>query len=194
MTIALPAASAGPIFTADRKSCEFQGTIAAITPRGSRLVKTNKSGLSIGRVSPVILSAAPAEKMEKRWRCISPAIAFLRIIYRYRGFQFARVLRNFPRLNRPNGATRDRARLASLSPNRPWSWRCGRRSRLCPRPLRSPVGYAPKPAPWRGLCWGKFHLIRWVSKHRLISILWGVMVFVTIFSFYIIGVYDVFII
>ena len=59
-TTVLPAASAGPTFTAVRNSCEFHGTMAATTPSGSRLVKTNMSGLSIGRVLPSILSAAPA--------------------------------------------------------------------------------------------------------------------------------------
>ena len=44
-----PAASAGPIFTAARKSWLFQGTIAATTPTGSRRVQTSMSGLSIGR-------------------------------------------------------------------------------------------------------------------------------------------------
>ena len=56
----LPAASAGPIFTALKNNCEFHGTMAAITPSGSRLVNTNRSGLSIGKVSPLILSAHPA--------------------------------------------------------------------------------------------------------------------------------------
>ncbi len=49
-----------PILTAAKNSCEFHGTTAAATPSGSRLVKTNRSGLSIGRVSPLILSAQPA--------------------------------------------------------------------------------------------------------------------------------------
>jgi hypothetical protein len=39
-TTVLPAASAGPSFTATRNSCEFQGTMAATTPIGSRVVKT----------------------------------------------------------------------------------------------------------------------------------------------------------
>ena len=59
-TTVLPAAKAGPILTATRKSWEFQGTTAATTPRGSRRVKTQRSGLSIGMVSPWILSAQPA--------------------------------------------------------------------------------------------------------------------------------------
>ena len=59
-TIVLPAAKAGPTLTATKNNCEFQGTIAATTPNGSRFVKTNKSGLSIGNVSPLILSAQPA--------------------------------------------------------------------------------------------------------------------------------------
>ena len=59
-TTVLPAAKAGPILTATKNNCEFQGTTAATTPNGSRLVKTNISGLSIGRTSPLILSAQPA--------------------------------------------------------------------------------------------------------------------------------------
>ena len=59
-TMALPAASAGPILTALRNNCEFHGTTAAITPTGSRSVNTNMSSLSIGNVLPSILSAAPA--------------------------------------------------------------------------------------------------------------------------------------
>ena len=59
-TTVFPAAKAGPSFTADRNSCEFQGTTAATTPKGSRLVKTSMSGLSIGNTSPASLSAAPA--------------------------------------------------------------------------------------------------------------------------------------
>jgi hypothetical protein len=35
-TTVQPAASAGPSFTAERKSCEFHGTMAATTPIGSR--------------------------------------------------------------------------------------------------------------------------------------------------------------
>src|SRR5471032_2016707 len=49
MTIVQPAASAGPIFTADKNSCEFQGTIPATTPTGSRRRNTSMSGLSTGR-------------------------------------------------------------------------------------------------------------------------------------------------
>ena len=59
-TTVLPAANAGPSLTATKNNCEFQGTIAATTPKGSRFVKTNKSGLSIGSVLPLILSAHPA--------------------------------------------------------------------------------------------------------------------------------------
>ena len=59
-TMALPAANAGPILTALKNNCEFHGTMAATTPIGSRSVKTNISGLSIGNVLPSILSAAPA--------------------------------------------------------------------------------------------------------------------------------------
>ena len=56
----LPAARAGPIFTATKNSCEFHGTIAATTPNGSLTLKAYISGLSIGRVAPSILSASPA--------------------------------------------------------------------------------------------------------------------------------------
>ena len=59
-TTVLPAARAGPIFTATRNSWEFQGTTAATTPSGSRTVIAIMSGLSMGRVSPVTLSARPA--------------------------------------------------------------------------------------------------------------------------------------
>ena len=59
-TTVLPAAKAGPSLTATKNSCEFHGTIAATTPKGSRLVNTKRSGLSMGRVSPEILSAQPA--------------------------------------------------------------------------------------------------------------------------------------
>ena len=59
-TTVLPAASAGPILTATRNSCEFHGTTAATTPSGSRSVMAIMSGLSIGRVSPLTLSARPA--------------------------------------------------------------------------------------------------------------------------------------
>ena len=38
ITMVLPAASAGPILTALKNSCEFHGTMAAITPSGSRCV------------------------------------------------------------------------------------------------------------------------------------------------------------
>ena len=51
-TIVLPAASAGAIFTATRNSSEFQGTMAATTPIGSRTVIAHMFGLSIGSVSP----------------------------------------------------------------------------------------------------------------------------------------------
>ena len=61
ITTALPAASAGPSFSAVRNSWEFQGTMAATTPIGSRTVITSMSGLSIGRVAPSILSARPAK-------------------------------------------------------------------------------------------------------------------------------------
>ena len=64
-TTVLPAAKAGPNLTATKNSCEFHGTTAATTPRGSLLVKTNMSGLSIGRVSPFTLSAQPAKKWKK---------------------------------------------------------------------------------------------------------------------------------
>ena len=59
-TTVLPAARAGPILTATRKSCEFQGTTAATTPSGSRRVIVIISGLSMGSVSPQTLSARPA--------------------------------------------------------------------------------------------------------------------------------------
>ena len=59
-TTVFPAASAGPSLTAARKSWEFHGTTAATTPSGSRVVKTHRSGLSMGRVSPCTLSAHPA--------------------------------------------------------------------------------------------------------------------------------------
>ncbi len=58
-TTVQPAASAGPSFTADRNSCEFQGTIAATTPIGSRRSVTSMSGLSTGRWAPWSLSARP---------------------------------------------------------------------------------------------------------------------------------------
>ena len=61
-TTVLPAAKAGPILTATKNNCEFHGTTAATTPRGSRFVNTNMSGLSIGKVSPLTLSAQPAKK------------------------------------------------------------------------------------------------------------------------------------
>ena len=61
-TMVLPAARAGPIFTALRNIWLFHGMTAATTPRGSRSVKTNMSGLSMGSVSPLILSAAPPKK------------------------------------------------------------------------------------------------------------------------------------
>ena len=59
-TTVFPAASAGPIFTATRNSWEFQGTTAATTPKGSRRVIVIMSGLSMGNVSPLTLSARPA--------------------------------------------------------------------------------------------------------------------------------------
>ena len=58
-TIVLQAANAGAIFTALKNNWEFHGTIAATTPTGSRNVIVHMSGLSIGSVSPVILSARP---------------------------------------------------------------------------------------------------------------------------------------
>ena len=64
-TTVLPAASAGPSLTATRKSWEFHGTTAATTPSGSRAVKTQRSGLSMGRVAPCTLSAHPAKKWKK---------------------------------------------------------------------------------------------------------------------------------
>ncbi len=48
-TMVQPAASAGPIFTAERNSWLFQGTTMATTPIGSRRSQTSMSGLSIGR-------------------------------------------------------------------------------------------------------------------------------------------------
>ena len=60
ITTALPAARAGPTFVAVRNISAFQGTIAATTPIGSRVVNTCRSGLSMGSVSPWILSARPA--------------------------------------------------------------------------------------------------------------------------------------
>ena len=60
MTTALPAARAGPTLVAVRNNSAFHGTIAATTPIGSRVVNTCRSGLSMGRVSPWILSANPA--------------------------------------------------------------------------------------------------------------------------------------
>jgi len=59
-TTVLPAANAGPNFTATKNNCEFHGATAATTPSGSRSVNTNKSGLSMGKVSPCSLSAQPA--------------------------------------------------------------------------------------------------------------------------------------
>ena len=77
-TTVLPAASAGAIFTAVRNSCEFHGTMAATTPSGSRSVKASMSGLSIGNVSPVILSAAPA----KKWKNSAMYFACQRVSFR----------------------------------------------------------------------------------------------------------------
>ena len=51
-TTVLPAANAGPSLTAAKNNCEFHGTTAATTPKASRCVKTNKSGLSMGKVWP----------------------------------------------------------------------------------------------------------------------------------------------
>src|SRR6185436_4488994 len=51
-TTVLPAASAGAIFQAASNRGEFQGVIAATTPRGSSLVKLNTPGLSIGITRP----------------------------------------------------------------------------------------------------------------------------------------------
>lgn len=48
-TILQPAANAGPTFTADKNNWLFHGTIAAITPTGSRIVHACISCLSIGR-------------------------------------------------------------------------------------------------------------------------------------------------
>ena len=76
-TIVFPAASAGPILTADRNSCEFHGTTAATTPKGSRRVNTIMSGLSIGRVSPWILSAQPA----KKWKNSAMYLACQRVSF-----------------------------------------------------------------------------------------------------------------
>ena len=60
-TTVFPAARAGPSLTATKNNWEFHGTMAAITPRGSLSVKTNKSGLSIGsEFHHLFLSAQPA--------------------------------------------------------------------------------------------------------------------------------------
>ena len=56
-----PAASAGASFQQSSSSGEFQGTIAATTPAGSRRVYTRKFGLSAGMVEPSSLSASPAK-------------------------------------------------------------------------------------------------------------------------------------
>ena len=48
-TILQPAANAGPTLTADKNNWLFHGTIAAMTPTGSRMVHACISGLSIGR-------------------------------------------------------------------------------------------------------------------------------------------------
>ena len=61
VTIVQPAASAGASFQVSSSSGEFQGTMAATTPTGSRRVKATKFGLSDGMLSPVILSAQPAK-------------------------------------------------------------------------------------------------------------------------------------
>ena len=58
-TIVQPAASAGASFQLNSISGEFQGTIAATTPTGSRRVNAMKFGLSDGIDSPVSLSAQP---------------------------------------------------------------------------------------------------------------------------------------
>ena len=59
MTMVLPAASAGASFHESSISGEFQGVMQTTTPSGSRLVKTNMSGLSMGGTPPSILSARP---------------------------------------------------------------------------------------------------------------------------------------
>jgi hypothetical protein len=59
MTTVLPAASSGASFQVRSSSGEFHGTIAATTPIGSRRVKANMPGLSIGSTAPSILSASP---------------------------------------------------------------------------------------------------------------------------------------
>jgi hypothetical protein len=58
-TAVQPAASAGASERAAMPSGKFQGTMCAVTPKGSRSVKSTKPGPS-GIVAPSILSAAPA--------------------------------------------------------------------------------------------------------------------------------------
>ena len=55
----LPAASAGPSFHEAMYIGKFQGTIAPITPIGSRKV-SSRPGRPTGIVSPKTLFAAPA--------------------------------------------------------------------------------------------------------------------------------------
>ena len=59
MTTVLPAASAGASFQVSSSSGEFHGTMQTTTPSGSRRVKLNMAGLSIGSTPPSILSASP---------------------------------------------------------------------------------------------------------------------------------------
>ena len=56
----MPIAKAGASLTAVRNICEFHGMIAATTPRGTRVVNTCMSSLSIGKVEPSTLSTNPA--------------------------------------------------------------------------------------------------------------------------------------
>ena len=53
-------ASAGASLVAVKNICEFQGTIAAITPIGILVVIAWTFGLSIGNTVPSTLSASPA--------------------------------------------------------------------------------------------------------------------------------------
>ena len=59
ITTVLPAARAGAALVPVRSISAFHGTTPATTPMGSRSVYTCRSGLSIGRVAPWILSANP---------------------------------------------------------------------------------------------------------------------------------------
>ncbi len=61
ITTVLPAASKGASFHVSSNSGEFHGTMAATTPIGSRRVKANMPGLSIGSTAPSILVRQPAE-------------------------------------------------------------------------------------------------------------------------------------